>query len=303
MPSGYTPIDRWLRLMLFGLSVMIMATPATADPRMPPVAATKLENHLGLTFTPCGKQAFWVAWDGKWGSGAGSNQVIYTSRREGGVWGEPAPAPFSGQYSDSDPFVSPDGQWLYFVSTRPAGVPDDEQDADIWRYSLADEGRPERLAINSPAAEYSPVVTASGSIYFASARQGGTGQGDLYCAAPVAGGFAPARLLGPALNSPTGEWNLWVSPDETEMIFEASARTTNVSAAGDLYYSWRTDAGWTAATPIRALNSRDSDLMPRLHPDGELLIYTTAPIGGHARIVTADWTRLRTQLRAPDRSH
>lgn len=76
MPSGYTPIDRWLRLMLFGLSVMIMATPATADPRMPPVAATKLENHLGLTFTPCGKQAFWVAWDGKWGSGAGSNQVI-----------------------------------------------------------------------------------------------------------------------------------------------------------------------------------------------------------------------------------
>lgn len=63
-----------------------------------------------------------------------------------------------------------------------------------------------------------------------------------------------------AFNTPTGEWNIWVSPDENEIIFEASSRPTNVSIPGDLYYSWRTPAGWTAAIPVEQLNTPDSDL-------------------------------------------
>ena len=76
------------------------------------------------------------------------------------------------------------------------------------------------------------------------------------------------------------------APDPS--IFEASSRSTNVSVPGDLYYSWRTPAGWSAAVPIASLNSAGSELMPRLHPDGDTLYYTTAPPGGHARIETAN---------------
>jgi hypothetical protein len=68
--------------------------------------------------------------------------------------------------------------------------------------------------------------------------------------------------------------------------------------AGDLYYSWRASAGWTAAIPIEQLNTRNSELMPRLHPDGETLYYTSAPIGGHAQIITVKWGPLREQLRS-----
>jgi hypothetical protein len=274
----------------------LLALPAMAEAPDPSIFDAGGENHMGLTFTPDGKRAFWVEWDGAWG-GKGTQKIIYTAELRKDTWTKPEPAPFSQHYSDDDPFVSPDGQWLYFVSERPANKDDGEPDADIWRYSLVEEGCLEHLSVNSEAAEYSPVITSSGSLYFASARDGGPGQGDTYRAAPVDGGFAPAEALGPAINSPTGEWNLWVSGDESELIFEASSRSTNVSESGDLYYSWRTPEGWAPAIPIVSLNSAGSELIPRLHPDGRTLHYTTALLGGHARIAIANWRELRLRLR------
>jgi hypothetical protein len=255
------------------------------------------ENQLGLTFTPDGKRAFWTEWDGVWGS-TRAQRTIYTAELSNGAWSRPVPAPFSQKYSDEDPYVSPDGQWLYFVSERPVSDAEEELNADIWRYSLTADGRLEHVSVNSDAAEYSPVITASGVLYFASARDGGFGQGDIYRAMPVDDGFDAADTLGSAINSRGGEWNLWVSDDESEMIFEASSRSTNVSASGDLYYSWRTPAGWTNPVPIASLNTAGSELMPRLHPDGDTLYYATATLGGHARITTANWRELRSLLRA-----
>lgn len=281
-------------IMIVGVLLALTTVAIAQDPSVFDAGA---ENRLGLTFTPDGKRAFWTEWDGAWGSKR-TQRVIYTAELRNETWTNPVPAPFSKQYSDEDPYVSPDGRWLYFVSERPANDADEEPDADIWRYSLIEEGRLEHLSVNSEAAEYSPVITSSGALYFASARDGGPGQGDIYRAAPIEGGFAPAEILGPTINSQNGEWNLWVSRDESEMIFEASSRSTNVSESGDLYYSWRTPAGWTVPVPIATLNSASSELVPRLHPDGDTLYYTTAPLGGHARIATADWRELRSLLRA-----
>ncbi len=287
----------WLHLSIV-ITLALAAMSQTAIAQKPSAFKTASDNHLGLTFSPDGSMAFWVAWNGTWGSNAASQRVIYMSRQQHGVWSKPTPAPFSQIFSDDDPFVSPDGRWLYFVSERPANEDDEKIDADIWRYSLIEEDRLEHLSINSESAEYSPVVTASGALYFASTRDGGLGQGDLYRAAPMDSGFHTPERLSAAINSVTGEWNLWVSTDESEIVFEASSRPTNVSMPGDLYYSWRTPSGWTAAMPVEGLNSRDSDLMPRLHPDGDTLYYTTAPIGGQARIATAAWGPLRARARA-----
>jgi Tol biopolymer transport system component len=277
---------------------MIAAMSPGANAKNPVAFDTGSDNQSGLTFSPDGSIAFWVAWNGRWGSRTASRRVIYTAQQQDGEWSTPAPAKFSGDHSDSDPFVSPDGHWLYFVSERPTDADDLQNDRNIWRYSLLEENRLEYLSINSDAAEYSPVVTASGALYFASNRGGDPGNGDLYRAAPTDEEFLPPQPLGPAFNTPTGEWNIWVSPDENEIIFEASSRPTNVSIPGDLYYSWRTPAGWTAAIPVEQLNTPDSDLMPRMSPDGETLYYTSAPIGGHAEIATTEWAPLRAALRS-----
>ena len=170
---------------------------------------------------------------------------------------------------------------------------DEEADSNIWRYNLIEEAPMEFLSVNSESEEYSPFVTDTGALYFASDRPGGYGQGDIYRADMLDDGFGPPTLLGTSINSEFGEWNLWVAADESEMIFESSSRPTNISIPGDLYYSHRTDDGWSSAVPIESLNSDGSDLMPRLHPDGETLYYTTAPLGGHARIVGVEWGSLR----------
>ena len=280
------------------ITLIVSAMSRTASAQDLAAFDTGSDNQLGLTFTPDGSTAFWVAWNGDWGSSQASPRVIYTSRQQQGVWSTPAPAEFSGNHSDDDPFVAPDGRWLYFVSDRPTSDDDESPDANIWRYSLIERNHLEYLSINSGATEYSPVITASGTLYFASNREGGPGQGDLYRAAPAGSGFLPPQPLGPAVNTSTGEWNLWVSADESEIIFEASSRPTNVSTPGDLYYSWRTPAGWTHATPLEDVNSQNSELMPRLHPDGETLYYTTAPIGEHAQIATEEWTPMSKRARA-----
>ncbi len=288
---------RWLFVPAVFTLVLAAPLQAAAAGKTPPFDNGP-DNQLGLTFSPDGKTAFWGAWNGSWGSSTHARRTIYTSSLQDGTWSRPATAVFSGVYSDDDPFVSPDGEWLYFASDRPMGTGDESRDTNIWRYGLRQQNRPEALSINSASAEYSPVVTGAGTLYFASERNGEQTQGDLYRALPVAEGFSEPELLGPAFNTHTGEWNIWVSANEDEIIFEASSRPTNISVPGDLYYSWHTPAGWTAAIPVSDLNTTGSDLMPRLHPDGELLYYATAEMGGHARIVTTDWRELRTRLRS-----
>jgi len=294
------PVARWrTRLPLCAAVTMTLALVSPSSSATSPAGFdTGQENQLGLTFSPDGNIAFWVAWDGDWGKDDKSGQTIYTSTLRRGNWSSPVPMAFSGEYSDSDPFVSPDGQWLYFVSDRPTSTDDLESDRNIWRYSLNGENPLEVLSINSGEEEYSPVITASGALYFASNRHSEPADGDLYRAAPDGEGFRFPKALGPAINTSTGEWNIWVSEDEREILFEASSRPTNVSVPGDLYYSWRTRAGWTAAIPVAPLNTRSSDLMPRLSPDGKTLYYTSAPIGGHARVISTEWPPLRDALRA-----
>jgi len=273
----------------------LIAVSQVALAQDPSVFDAGLDNQMGLVFSPDGDTAFWVAWNGRWGSDSAAQRTIYMSRKTNGSWSSPSAMPFSGPYSDDDPFVSPDGRWLYFVSNRPASDDDTSTDGDIWRYCLADSRGLEHLSINSDVAEYSPVVTESGTLYFASTRKGGYGQGDLYMATRNGPDFNAPTTLGASVNSPTGEWNLWVSADETEMIFEASSRATNVSASGDLYYSYRSALGWEPAVPLDPLNTSGSDLMPRMHPNNRTLYFTTAPVGGTARIKVAE----RSELSGP----
>ncbi len=261
----------------------------TASATEPATFDAGSENRSGLTFAPDGKTAWWTEWDGKWGSQDRGPSTIYASVFDGTAWSKPNPAPFSADFSDDDPFVSPDGEWLYFVSDRPVDEFDDNPDANIWRYNLKEDGRLEVLSVNSPMTEYSPVMTLTGTLYFASDREGGLGRGDVYVAETADGRFLEPEPLGPSVNSQYGEWNVWVSPSESTLIFESSSRPENRSTPGDLYVSLRTAAGWSPAIPLQDLNSVDSDLLPRMHPDGKTLYYTTAPIGGHARVISVEW--------------
>ena len=270
--------------------------PALASAQVTDDFVAGRDNRSGLTFSPDGGTAYWTEWNGEWGDDNSGVRTIFYATQADGEWTDAIAAPFSGAYSDDDPFVSPDGRWLYFTSDRPTEAAADQEltelDTDIWRYQLRGAPMLERLDLNESGTEYSPIVTAAGTLYFAN------GDGDLYRALAAGDSFGEPEPLGPAVNSATGEWNLWVSPDEQELVFEASSRATNVSVPGDLYYSWSTPGGWVPAVPITTLNTGASDLMPRFDADGTHIYYTTVPDGRHATVKQAEWAPIREALRA-----
>ncbi|HMI60209.1 MAG TPA: hypothetical protein VK518_04855, partial [Puia sp.] len=106
---------------------------------------------------------------------------ICVSFKKNGQWTKPQIVPFSGQYSDADPFVTKDGKTLYFVSNRPVreGGPV-KPDWDIWKTEITGSGwaMPVHLdsTINSSAGEYFPTIADNGNLYFGSGRSGGKGR-------------------------------------------------------------------------------------------------------------------------------
>ncbi|MEM7707173.1 MAG: hypothetical protein AAF358_16575 [Pseudomonadota bacterium] len=212
--------------------------------------------------------------------------------------------------NESSPYFERASGRLCFLSDRPhSDRGRDRTDADIWCVRREAGGwtvpRPLPEPVNTPGREYSPVLSATGSLFFASDREGGLGRGDLYEAKPDDDGHWEVKNLGPAINRPTGEWNLGLSPDGSQMIFEASSRPENLSIPGDLYFSTRNTAGWHPAVPLSQLNSGGSDLLPRWL-DGETLLFASSRKGGGDVDIlvaeTSDWMPVQPVLAAVARS-
>lgn len=108
---------------------------------------------------------------------------IYTSSRSEAKWGAPQKFEITADTLSnySDPFVSPDGQWLYFASDMPGG----QGGTDLWRINLKDKhGTLENLGpqINTKGNERFPNMRTDSLLYFASDGHPGMGGLDLFVA-------------------------------------------------------------------------------------------------------------------------
>src|SRR5215207_4335912 len=139
-------------------------TPGTATLFGEGVFSTGL-YELPPTFSPDGRTAFFTVSTPAYGR----LHVIMESRREGGRWGEPRIAPFSGQYGDADPMFSPDGRQLFFLSRRPtAPGAAPRNDFDVWVVERAGDGWGEPRHIpeaSGPGAEHYVSPASDGTLY------------------------------------------------------------------------------------------------------------------------------------------
>lgn len=233
------------------------------------------DMELNAAFTPDGKTLYFTKRTPKpqlW--------VIVVSQLRRGQWSAPEVAPFSGQYNDFDPFVSPDGKRLYFSSNRPVeGAGRARTDYDIWYVERTPRGwsQPQHLdaPVNTPAQEFYPSVTKDGTLYFSSNRPGGSGGGDIYRARFVDGRYAEPENLGDSINATTNEGDPYISPDEDYLIF-VSYNRQGASGDGDLYISVRRDGHWSKAENLGPeINSPALDFCPIVSPDGKWLYFTS----------------------------
>ena len=111
--------------------------------------------------------------------------TIVVSNRSDAAWSKPTELVLSKDTLSSyaHPAVSPDGQWLYFVSDMPGGI----GGLDIWRCRLlsnSEVGSLENLGepVNTAGDEMFPTFRPNGNFYFSSDGHPGLGGLDIFIA-------------------------------------------------------------------------------------------------------------------------
>lgn len=128
---------------------------------------------------------------------------IVKSNRSDAAWGKASSVELTKDTLSffAHPAVSPDGQWLYFVSDMPGG----KGGLDIWRVRItsAGYGGVENLGepINTPGNEMFPTFRPNGDLYFSSDGHPGMGGLDIFIAYPSKTGRYVLEHPGYPLNS------------------------------------------------------------------------------------------------------
>ena len=110
--------------------------------------------------------------------------TVAVSNRSDASWSKPTELTLSKDTLSSfaHPAVSPDGQWLYFVSDMPGGL----GGFDIWRCQIHgnEVGSIENLGepVNTPGDEMFPTFRPNGDLYFSSDGHPGLGGLDIFIA-------------------------------------------------------------------------------------------------------------------------
>ncbi len=220
------------------------------------------------TFTPSGDTLYFIkcSYDLK-------ISAICVSYKKNGKWTDPEVASFSGKYMDADPFVAKDGQTLYFMSNRPLKDGDPvKDDTDIWKVVMTKNGwsAPIRLdaPINSDQDEYYPTLADNGNIYFGSTRGGGKGGSDIWCCKFKDGKYQSAENLGDAINTPFNDYEAFIAPDESYLIYNSSQ--PNGLKNLDFYISYNQNGVWTKAKKLPPpISSNSIDWSPKVTRDGK----------------------------------
>ena len=118
--------------------------------------------------------------------------TIVKSARSDASWSKPTEMVLSKDTLSAyaHPAISPDGQWIYFVSDMPGGL----GGYDIWRAELSTNGvgMIENLGepVNSEGDEMFPTFRPNGDLYFSSTGHQGLGGLDIFIAKPKENGWA-----------------------------------------------------------------------------------------------------------------
>jgi Tol biopolymer transport system component len=261
-------VQRLLRRCLAaGVCIVGLYAQPADEPKLFADGLLPAPSLLGLAFSPDGRTLYF----------AQSYSHIVVSRFENGQWTAPSPMPFSGPYRDGDPFLTPDGSQLFFWSSRPLNGRQ-RKGLALWVSDRTSAGwsapRDLGVAVNGPeGGSIFPSVTANGTLYFTSQRPDSVGGRDIYRARKTAEGYAQPENLGPAINSPQAEWDAYVAPDESFLVF-ASARPGGSSPGGDLYISTRKEGVWSPPRDLGPSLGGLAMCCPAVSPDGSYFFFS-----------------------------
>jgi len=232
-------------------------------------------SERDFALSPDGNEIFYTLQSPLQGS---FQTILYRTKNSKGIWSTAEVAPFAGNYSDLEPVFTQDGKGLFFCSNRPISGTD-VKDFDIWYVEKVNSkwGKPKNLGkpVNTDKDEFYPSVGSTGNLYFTATYKNGIGKEDIYMARFNNGKYEDPVALDSAVNSKTYEFNAFVSPDESFIIFSSFGRKDDLGG-GDLYMSVKGVKGeWQPAKHLSILNTNRIDYCPFVSNDKKILFFTS----------------------------
>jgi Tol biopolymer transport system component len=235
----------------------------------------------GVISTPYTEWATSFSPDGKtvYSSQGAVYWTIVSSTMTDGKWTKPKVAPFSGQWNDTDPFVSPDGKRLFFISNRPmdgASHSTPSKNYHIWYvdHLSGDEwSSPHHLEapVNIEGGNcYAPSVSRSGTLYFCARDRDGHAGMSSYACTWLGTHYDTPKLL--TLNGNNEIQDPFIAPDESYLVFVSG---------NDILISFHQGDSWSAVQNLGPeVNNGDGNSSPYVSADGKMLYYSSNRIRG-----------------------
>lgn len=218
-----------------------------------------------------------------------NEENIYFSTMKNESWSQPKIASFSNpKYGDADPFLTKEGNRIYFISKRPTHPTDKKLDWNIWYADRKNDAwsSPKTLPEPVNSAEYDEYffsISDKDNAYFSSNRPGGEGSFDIYTIKLLANDkFSAPKNVGQPLSTEKYEFDPYIAPDESYILF-----SINENGNSSLYYSLQPQQNkWTKPQRLGdQINITNQDFAPSLSPDGKYIFYSN---NGKLRWVSAD---------------
>jgi hypothetical protein len=263
--------------MLFIFSSISFAQENSAEPFLPQIFS-QFPNVRDIAISSEGDEIYFSVQ-----SYVDEVSFIVRAKKENNVWSNPEIVCFSGRYFDIEPFLSSDGLKLYFASNRPFDNTNDKtKDFDIWYVQRENKNSewssPINLGepINSSANEFYPSIANNNNLYFTCDERTTKGKDNIFFSKWVNGKYTIPISLSDSINSDGYEFNAFVSPDDSYLIFTAYQREDGFGS-GDLYISYKTsDTVWTKAKNLgQEVNSNKMDYCPFVDTKTNTLYFTS----------------------------
>ncbi len=285
MPYRFIRISKMIKLVIMCRNVILkfffyflftfskaicQQIPITPEIFLPGIISTGL-NERDFAISPDGKTIYFTVVAPQ----NVTSSIFFIKKLSNNSWSKPEIAPFSGNYTDLEPSFSPDANRIYFASKRPINGKE-KNDFDLWYVERNNNGwsAARHLDFCTDKDEFYPSVTNDGSVYFTASYHHETGKEDIFVSRHVNNKYEEPTAMDTTINSSLYEFNSYISPDESFIIFTAYGRKGD-KGRGDLYLSKRVGGKWQPAKPFTQINSDKLDYCPTVSFDKKILYFTS----------------------------
>jgi len=198
-------------------------------------------------------------------------------------WDSPILLPFCDSFMYLEPFLSNDGNRLYFASDRPkTDSSTQKSDFDIWYVERKDKkskwSKPVNMGsqVNSESNEFYPTLSDNNNLYFTMESKLGLGKDDIYYCIYDGTSYSGPILLDRNINSEGYEFNAFISKDESTLIY-TKYNAKDGFGSGDLYVSRKDENGaWRPAENLgNEINTKYMEYCPFYDSQTNTLYFTS----------------------------